>query len=67
MIHNSFGNTDEQIGKMIKLAEVYKTFFHRVFLKILGYEGTYVDYSTLNWPKRPLNEEAGGCELNSAE
>jgi len=60
MIHSSVGNSDEQLQKMMKLTSAYKTFFHRVFLKILGYEGTYVDYSTLDWPKRSLNELAGG-------
>ncbi len=45
--------------KMIKETHVYQTFFHRVVLKLLGHEGSYVDYGTLGLPNRSINEPSG--------
>jgi hypothetical protein len=38
----------------------YRTLFNRIMLKILGYDGAYVDYSTMEWPDRPLGEPLAG-------
>lgn len=40
-------------------AVAYRTLFERVFLRILGYEGLYVDHTTLGWPGRSIGVAAG--------
>lgn len=59
MIHGSFNGSEEAIDKTNLLTKTYKTFFHRVFLKILGYQGPYIDYSALGWPKKNIDQVAG--------
>ena len=44
---------------MINLTNVYKTLFNRIFLKILGYQENYVDYSTLGHPEKNIDEPSG--------
>jgi hypothetical protein len=34
--------------------------FNRIILKILGYDGTYIDYSAKEWPERLLDEPLVG-------
>jgi hypothetical protein len=41
-------------------ARAYRVLFVRVFLRLLGYDGVYVDYASPGFPLRPLNEPAGG-------
>jgi len=62
MIHSSYGSSPEEIRKIIKLTDAYKSFFNRVFLKLLGYEETYIDYYTLGHPHRLIDEVVGGKE-----
>lgn len=38
----------------------YRTLFNRIMLKILGYDGAYIDYSAKEWPERPLDEPLDG-------
>ena len=38
----------------------YRTFFNRIMLKMLGYDGAYIDYSAKEWPERPLDEPLAG-------
>lgn len=59
MIHGSLDDDEEAIDKVALLTKVYKTFFHRVLLKVLDYQGTYIDYSILGWPKKNINQVVG--------
>jgi hypothetical protein len=43
----------------IRHARAYQVLFVRVFLRLLGYDGPYVDYATPDFPSRPLSEPAG--------
>jgi len=61
MIHRSPGSTDVDMDNSILMTNTYKTFFHRVILKIMGYQGSYIDYSVLGWPQRQIDEVAGTC------
>jgi hypothetical protein len=45
--------------KMTKATRVYKTFFHRVVLKLLGYDGFYIDYGVLGHPSRAIDVPSG--------
>jgi hypothetical protein len=62
MAHGSSGQSDEEISYVIYLTRSYQALFHRIFLKILGYTGNYIDYSTKGWPERHIDEPLGGNE-----
>jgi hypothetical protein len=50
------GTTDE---RMIQATRVCQTLFHRIVLKLLGYDGTYIDYGTIGFPIRHISEPSG--------
>lgn len=60
MAHGSSGRSDEELWYLIYLTRSYQTLFHRILLKILGYTGNYIDYSTEGWPERHIDEPLGG-------
>ncbi len=45
--------------KMTKATRVYQTFFHRIVLKLLGHDGSYIDYGTLGLPSKSIDEPSG--------
>jgi hypothetical protein len=45
--------------KMIKATRVYQTLFHRIVLKLLGYDGFYIDYGALGHASRTIDEPSG--------
>ncbi|WP_424353549.1 hypothetical protein [Methanosarcina mazei] len=54
----------EELEKMRKCTLAYETLFHRVFLKILGYNGNYIDRSsplkpTIGYPERHIDMPLG--------
>jgi hypothetical protein len=59
MTHATFGASDAEIVEMIKMSSTYRTLFHRVLLKLLGYDGRYIDYSTAGWPDIGLTNPPG--------
>lgn len=56
MAHDKQGAFNEQIEDIIFYSKVYKTLFHRVFLKLLSYEREYIDYSIIGWPDKSIDE-----------
>lgn len=61
MAHSTVNFSNEEEGReMYILSKVYETLFNRIMLKILGYEGMYIDYSTFELPERHINEPTGG-------
>ncbi len=48
-----------QIREHIRLTRTYQAMIHRVLLGILGYTGPYIDYGTIGFPERALDECAG--------
>lgn len=50
----------ESIEKSISMRDAYLTLFNRVFLKILGYNGYYIDMSTEGFPERHIDVQLGG-------
>lgn len=46
----------ERSKKIFKSEEAYRTLFNRTVLKILGFNGKYIDYYTLNYPERDIDE-----------
>lgn len=55
MAHGDIMN-DQEIEKMVRLTRAFQTLFHRILLKILGFDGDYIDRSTVGWPRRHINE-----------
>ena len=49
----------EDYQKFSLLGGGYKTLINRTLLKILGFDGFYIDYSSLNWPQRNIDEPIG--------
>lgn len=57
MAHSSLGDIDEdEIKETIRLTRAYETLFNRILLKILSYNGKYIDYYTFGHPNRNINE-----------
>jgi len=54
--HGSHGNSDEEIEEILFYSKVYKTLFNRILLRLLSYEGNYMDYSINGWPEKNINE-----------
>jgi hypothetical protein len=59
MIHDSIDLSSTAYEKLVLLSLAYKTFFHRVILKVLGYSGEYIDYSMKGSPSKPLDRVVG--------
>lgn len=61
MAHGSEALLDEsRHQEMIKDTLSYRTLFNRIALKLLGYDGPYIDYSAKEWPERSLEEPLAG-------
>ena len=57
MAHSSLGEISmDETKKLIKLTRAYETLFHRVFLKLLNYNGSYIDYYTIGHPRRHIDD-----------
>lgn len=57
MAHSSIENDNiEDIKATIRLTRAYETLFHRVILKILSYDGDYIDYYTFGHPSRNIDD-----------
>lgn len=59
MIHSSVNMGATEIEKIVRLSFAYRCLVHRTILKILEYSGTYMDYSTIGLPEKPIDQVAG--------
>jgi hypothetical protein len=59
--------SDTEQQKMFLLAGGYRTLMNRVFLKLFGYSGDYIDYSVVGHPSRHLDEPIGIYRLYDPE
>jgi len=50
--------SDEKQQQASMAEYVYRTLLHRVFLRILGYEGRYIDYGTVGFPERLMTDKS---------
>lgn len=51
---------NSEAEKLIVACRAYRTLINRVILKIIGYDGEYVDYSTQGFPFRKIDVPLGG-------
>lgn len=57
MAHTSMSNiTESKWNEYFKLSQVYITVYNRIILKLIGYEGEYIDYYSKGHPLRLINE-----------
>lgn len=59
-VHPTRAHTAEESVGFIRTAHVYRTLMVRAILKILSWNGGYLDYGTLGHPVRGLDEPSGG-------
>lgn len=62
MVHGHSIKTDEEKNEMITMTEAYATLIHRALLKILDYEGSYIDRSSIGFPERKIDETLLGLK-----
>ncbi len=65
--HGGGAVSEEEHRNMIRHGDAYRTAFARVVLKILGYSGSYVDYSAPDFPETPLDQAQAGWLDEDAE
>lgn len=56
------GGADQR--ELLRHANAYRVLFERTFLKMLDYNGRYVDRTTLGHPSRPIAEPEGGEDVS---
>lgn len=50
---------DKNIYNDLIHSTVYKVLFHRIILKLIGYDGYYIDYSLQGCPSKHIDKKAG--------
>ena len=57
MAHSSIGKADlKKLNEYVQLTHAYQTLFHRIILRILNYEGSYIDYYSSNQIDRNIKD-----------
>lgn len=57
MAHSSFGDiSEDEIKETMRMTRAYETLFNRILLKILSYNGVYIDYYTFGHPNRKIDD-----------
>ena len=59
--HGSFDENNIDYKEQFMVSQVYKCIMVRVILKLLKYEGNYIDYGTLGYPEKNVNCPSGSC------
>ncbi len=52
------------IEPLLEASRALATLLNRVILKLVGFSGEYIDYSTIGFPSRTLDEPMGGWDGN---
>lgn len=63
-VHGAGAVPTEKVHNLVYTLRSYQSMFHRILLRLIGYQGKYVDYSCLGFPERPLLEPLAGPEGN---
>ncbi len=54
--HGAASYSDEKIVELLGFQSAYQTLFNRVILKILGFEGKYIDTTAASFVERGIDE-----------
>lgn len=57
--HGSFGGNYIDYQEQYMISQVYECILVRVVLKLLKYDGNYIDYGTLGYPEKNINCPSG--------
>lgn len=57
--HGSFGGNNIDYEEQFMISQVYECIMVRVILKLLKYEGNYIDYGILGYPEKNINCPSG--------
>lgn len=57
--HGSFGGNNINYEEQFITSQVYECMLVRVILKLLKYEGKYIDYGTIGYPEKNINCPSG--------
>ncbi len=57
--HGSLGGSNIDYQEQCMISQVYECIIVRVVLKLLKYDGNYVDYGTLGFPEKNINHPSG--------
>ena len=57
--HGSFGGNDTDYQEQYRMSQVYECIIVRVVLKLLKYDGNYIDYGTIGYPEKNINCPSG--------
>jgi hypothetical protein len=56
MIHDKHGSTDSELEEIYFYSKVYRSLYNRVFLKLLNYDGNYIDYTVHGFPEKHISQ-----------
>ena len=59
MTHGAASYSEEKVVQLLRLQGSYVTLFNRVILKLLGFEGKYIDRSVVGFSEREIDEPLG--------
>lgn len=57
--HGSFGGNNISYIEQFRTSQVYECIIVRVILKLLKYEGNYIDYGIIGYPEKDINCPSG--------
>ncbi len=57
--HGSFGRSDTDYQEQYMMSQVYDCIIVRLVLKLLKYDGKYIDYGTIGYPEKNINSPCG--------
>ncbi len=62
--HGSYRNNNEkEVKEMQNMSKVYECLINRIVLKLLDYNGNYVDYGTIGYPEKDISCPCGDVEM----
>lgn len=61
-VHGAGAVPTENAHHLVYALRSYQTLFHRILLRLIGFQGSYIDYSCLGFPERSLLEPLAGPE-----
>ena len=61
-VHGSYKSGGNDYYKQMRTSRIYECLLSRVILKLLDYEGQYVDYGTIGYPQKDIIFPCGKIE-----
>ena len=58
--HGSYQNAENDPHSLFVTSQLYEVIMNRIILALLGYKGKYIDYGSVGYPQKDINEPGGG-------